>query len=60
MSSTFVFKIGKQPKTGFKMTHSNVPTYHMHAATTFITHTCIKAVLLEKEEFKINQLYIQL
>ena len=29
-------------------------------ATTFITHTRIKVVLLEKEEFKINQLYIQL
>ena len=29
-------------------------------ATTFITHTRIKAILLEKEEFKSNQLYIQL
>ena len=27
-------------------------------ATTFITHTRIKAILLEKEEFKSNQLYI--
>ena len=27
---------------------------------TFITHTRIKAILLEKEEFKSNQLYIQL
>ena len=29
-------------------------------ATTFITRTRIKAVLLEKEEFKSNQLYIQM
>ena len=28
----FVFKIGKQPKTGFEMTHSNVPTYPIHGS----------------------------
>ena len=51
------------------MTHSNLPTYPMHEVSWdellgklgqlqhLQQHTCIKAVLLEKEEFKSNQLY---